>query len=80
MGDYSYSKCAKESTDLSHLTNSKSVVTLVEVSAKYHKDYGDPIPDPAVYQKLVGRLIYFTMTHSNVSFVVKIISQFTSNP
>lgn len=71
---------AKELIDLARLTNSKLEHTPMEVNAKYHKDFGDPISDPTLYQKLVHSLIYLTTTHPDISYAGNIVNQFMSDP
>ena len=53
-------KYAKELINLAHLTDFKPVDTPIETNVKFHKDFGDPISNPTLYQKLVGSLIYLT--------------------
>jgi hypothetical protein len=40
---------------------------------------GDLHADPASYRRLVGRLLYFTITRPNISYSVQILSQFIAN-
>lgn len=39
-------------------------------------DKGELLEYPGVYRKLVGKLNYLTMTHSNIPSTTRIISQF----
>lgn len=41
---------------------------------------GDPLPDPTFYQRLLGRLVYLTVTRPNITFTVHILSQFMNKP
>lgn len=36
--------------------------------------------DPTLYKQVVGKLIYLTVTHPNITFVVGIVSQFMQSP
>ncbi|XP_050915685.1 uncharacterized mitochondrial protein AtMg00810-like [Lathyrus oleraceus] len=40
----------------------------------------DVVVDKEMYQRLVGRLIYLSITRSNISYVVSMVSQFMHNP
>ena len=74
------SKPLRKLIDLAHLTDSKSIDTLMEMNVKYHKDYGDPIPNPTLYQRLAGSLIYLTAACPDISYVVNLVSQFMIDP
>lgn len=50
------------------------------MSFKLSKDDGHPLPDPPLFCRLAGSLIYLTMTHPDLTHVVQIVSQFVSNP
>ncbi|XP_039133201.1 uncharacterized mitochondrial protein AtMg00810-like [Dioscorea cayenensis subsp. rotundata] len=63
-----------------NLTDDKVAHTPMEVNVKYKNDDGKPISDPTHYRKIVGSLVYLTMTRPDISFAVHILSQFVSDP
>nr|GEU42808.1 hypothetical protein [Tanacetum cinerariifolium] len=40
---------------------------------------GTPLEDPSAYRKLVGRLLYLTMTRPDISYAIQHLSQFVSS-
>ena len=51
-----------------------------EVNAKLRKDEGDLLVDPTVYRRLVGSLVYLTITRPDISYAVNVVSQFMTTP
>ncbi|GFZ00775.1 hypothetical protein Acr_14g0004100 [Actinidia rufa] len=47
---------------------------------KISAESGELLPDPSIYQRLVGRLIYLTNTRPDLTFAVSIVSQFMHSP
>jgi len=47
---------------------------------KLMTDQGEVFPDPETYRRLVGKLIYLTITKPYLSFIVGVVSQFMKNP
>ncbi|CAM8905835.1 unnamed protein product [Rhodiola kirilowii] len=61
-------------------TDSKPVQTPLEIKHGLSLSTTSPITDPAVYRKLVGILIYLTITRPDLAFAVHTLSQFMANP
>uniref|UniRef100_A0A2N9I442 Integrase catalytic domain-containing protein n=1 Tax=Fagus sylvatica TaxID=28930 RepID=A0A2N9I442_FAGSY len=59
---------------------SKPVATPMELNLKLMPDEGDFVDDPDTYRRLVGKLIYLTITRPDISYAVSIVSQFMTNP
>jgi len=41
---------------------------------------GSPLPDPSVYRRLIGRLLYLTISRLDICYSVNNLSQFMANP
>lgn len=54
--------------------------TLVDCNSKLCEDDGERLIDVGRYQRLVGKLIYLSLTRPNISFVVGLVSQFMHSP
>ena len=52
----------------------------MEINLKLWRDEGDLLQDPTFYCKLVGSLIYLTITRQHISLVVHTISRFIQFP
>lgn len=59
---------------------SKPRTTPLDPGLKLSKEYGDMLPDPTVYRKLIGKLIYLTITRPDITFAVNRLSQFMDKP
>lgn len=62
------------------LTAAKPTSFPLPQDLKLSLDKGDPIPDPEAYRRLVGRLLYLSMTRPDISYAVQHLSQFVSSP
>ena len=68
---------AKYASDLlsrAGLTDSKTVDTPVELNAHLTPSGGKPLSNPSLYRRLVGSLVYITITHPDISYAVHQVS------
>nr|CAN70361.1 hypothetical protein VITISV_033646 [Vitis vinifera] len=62
------------------LTDSKNVDTPVELNAHLTPSRGKPLSNPSLYRRLVGNLVYLTVTRPDISYAVHQVSQYLSAP
>lgn len=55
------------------LTTTKPLSLPMESNLKLTPDKGDLLPDISVFQRLVGKLIYLTITRPDISFTVQLL-------
>ena len=58
----------------------EDVVIPLEQNVKLSADIGDEIEDPTMFRRIVGSLIYMTVTRPDLSYVVGLVSQFMQMP
>ncbi|CAM8960842.1 unnamed protein product [Rhodiola kirilowii] len=63
-----------------NFTDSKPVQTPLETKHGLCKSTSPSITDPTMYRKLVGKLIYLTITRPDLAFAVHTLSQFMATP
>ena len=73
-------KYASELLSRAGLTDSKTVDTPVELNAHLTLSGGKPMSNPSLYRRLVGSLVYLTVTRPDISYVVHQVSQYLSAP
>ena len=60
------------------LTDNKTVDTPVELNAHLTPSGGKPLSNPSLYRRLVGSLVYLTVTRPDISYAVHQVSQYLS--
>ncbi|XP_059599347.1 uncharacterized mitochondrial protein AtMg00810-like [Vitis vinifera] len=73
-------KYASDLVAIASLQGATSIDTPMELNVKLRKEEGDLLVDPSLYKKLVGSLVYLTITRPDISFVVQQVSQFLQTP
>jgi Reverse transcriptase (RNA-dependent DNA polymerase) len=58
----------------------KPAGTPMETNVKLGTNNGEPLPNIEQYQRLVGKLIYLTVTRLDITFAVSMVSQFMHAP
>jgi Reverse transcriptase (RNA-dependent DNA polymerase) len=58
----------------------KPISTPIDPNIKLNTEDGEPLKDIHLFQRLIGKLIYLTVTRPNMSFVVSQISKFMHSP
>ncbi|RDX81335.1 hypothetical protein CR513_38003, partial [Mucuna pruriens] len=62
------------------MSNCRPVDSPMDPNMKLMVKHGEPYSDPERYRRLVGKLIYLTITNPDISFVVGVASQFMQAP
>lgn len=62
------------------LLNCKPLSLPMDSHLKLTPTIGDPLPNPLPYQRLLGQLIYLTITRPDISFTVHTLSQYMNAP
>lgn len=62
------------------LLNARPLQLPLDMHVKLTPDLGDLLPNPLVYQRLLGQLIYLTITRPDICFSVQLLSQYTNKP
>ena len=73
-------KYASELLSRARLTNSKTVDTPAELNAHLTPSGGKPLSNPSLYRRLVGSLVYLTVTRPDISYAIHQVSQYLSAP
>lgn len=62
------------------MLNFKPLQLPIDNHLKLTHDEGDVLPNPTPYQRLLGKLIYLTITRPSIAFTVQFLAQFMQQP
>ncbi len=62
------------------MTGCKPISIPLEQNVKLNADEGNLVEDITMYKRIVGSLIYMTITRPDLSYVVEVVSQFMQTP
>jgi hypothetical protein len=62
------------------MTGCKPISIPLGQNVKLNADEGDLVEDTTMYRRIVGNLIYMTITRPYLSYVVRVVSQFMQTP
>jgi hypothetical protein len=58
------------------MTGCKPISIPLEQNVKLSADEGDLVEDTTMYRRIVGSLIYMTITRPDLNYVIGVVSQF----
>ncbi|CAM8961061.1 unnamed protein product [Rhodiola kirilowii] len=73
-------KYALDILEDTNFSECKPIRTPMESKHGLSLSSGPPLPDPSIYRRLVGRLIYLTITRPDLAFPVHVLSQYMQTP
>ncbi|XP_015580113.1 uncharacterized mitochondrial protein AtMg00810-like [Ricinus communis] len=76
----SQSKYVSDIFERACLFDNKTVDTPIELNARYSISDGSLLSDSSLYRTVVRSLVYLTITLSDITYVIHIVSQFVTSP
>jgi len=73
-------KYAFELLSRARLTDSKTIDTSIEINAHLTPSGGKPLSNPFLYRRLVGCLVYLTVTRLDLFYAIHLVSYYPSAP
>jgi hypothetical protein len=58
----------------------KTVTSPIEPNHKLWDKTARPLEDPTVYKRLIGKLLYLTITRPDITYAASVLSKFLQNP
>jgi len=58
----------------------KPISTPMDPNVRLQEDEGNDLEDMIMYRHLVGSLIYLTLTHPDIPYLVGVVSRYINNP
>jgi len=62
------------------MTSYKPISIPLDQNVKLSANEGDLVEDTTMYKRIVGSLIYMTITRPDLSYVIGVVSQFMQTP
>ncbi|KAK1413456.1 hypothetical protein QVD17_35229 [Tagetes erecta] len=62
------------------MLNCKPIETPMDNTVKLYADKGKELDDPTMYRKIIGGLIYLTLTRPDIAFEVGVLSRYMQSP
>ncbi len=62
------------------MTGCKPISIPLEQNVKLNANEGDHVEDTTMYKRIVGSLIYMTITRPDLSYVIGVVNQFMQTP
>ncbi|XP_019195737.1 PREDICTED: uncharacterized protein LOC109189582 [Ipomoea nil] len=62
------------------MSDCRPIDTPMDPNIKLVPEQGKPFSNPGRYRRLVGKLLYLTVTRPDISFAVSVVSQFLDSP
>lgn len=76
----SQQKYVKDLLEEYGMSQAKPISLPLDSRLKLTQNKGNPLPNPVIYQRLLGKLIYLTITRPDLAYSFQLLSQFMHSP